>query len=233
MYRITTIAAFALALSLAAHAQTTSSMYISVAGGINKMEHEQLHVHLDGSPQPSIAGELLTDPGPALVVSLGKRIGSQWRAEIEGDFRSDKIKGETGLNGETNAAGTERKYGVMTNALYDFSAWSIHPYIGAGIGGQFVHEPNSQAANGPVTVSVEGATHGSFAYQGIAGLAFPIQGARRLTVTLEYRYMALTGKRSYKGTATVPDVGSFPLTDTSDGNTNHTLLVGIRFPFGH
>ncbi|MEO8034563.1 MAG: outer membrane beta-barrel protein [Acidobacteriota bacterium] len=230
MNRMILAVAVAVALSpIAAQAQTAGTTYISVAAGINKMQHERVHVHLDGSPAPSVSGELLTKTGPAFVVSIGKNLGSQWRTELGFDYRSDKIKGESGLQGETNGTGTETKYGVMANALYDFDAWGLHPYLGAGLGGQFVHEPTAHSSNGPVSVTVEGATHGSFAYQGIAGLAFPLQSASGMAITLEYRYLALTGTRNYHGTATVPGSGSFPLTDTSDSDQNHTLLLGLRF----
>jgi hypothetical protein len=53
-----------------------------------------------------------------------------------------------------------------------------------------------------------------------------------MTLTLEYRYLALTGERTYKGLATVVGVGSFPMTDVSNDNRNHSILVGIRVPFG-
>lgn len=230
MNRMTLAVAVVVALSpFAAQAQTAGTTYVSVAVGFNKMQHEKVEVHLDGSPAPAVSGELLTKTGPAVVFSIGKSLGSQWRAEVGLDYRSDKIKGESGLQGETNGTGTENKYGVMANALYDFDAWGLHPYLGAGLGGQFVHEPTSHASNGGVTIVVQGATHGSFAYQGIAGLAFPLQSARRMAITFEYRYLVLTGTRTYHGTATVPGSGSFPLTDKSDGDQNHTLLLGLRF----
>jgi len=233
MNRMMLIATISMALSpIAAHAQGASSPYIGVAVGINDMQHEDVNVALVATPGSVVSGQVLTKVGPAVAVSIGKELGSNWRGELEGSYRSNKIKGESGVAGENHATGTENKYGVMANALYDFSVSGFHPYIGAGIGGQFVHEPTSSTTNGAVAVTVQGATKASLAYQGIAGLAFPIQSARGITVTVEYRYLALTGKRTYKGTATVPGAGSFALKDTSRDDKNHTVMVGLRFPFG-
>jgi OOP family OmpA-OmpF porin len=232
MNRMMFIAAISVALSpFAAQAQTASSPYVSVAVGINKMPQEDVNVALVATPGNVTTGEVLTKTGPAVTVSVGKEMGN-WRAELEGSYRSNKIRGESGVAGENHATGTENKYGVMANAIYDFGTSTFHPFLGAGIGGQFVHEPTSSTTNGSVAVTVQGATKGSFAYQGIAGLAFPIQSVRGMTFTIEYHYLALNGDRTYKGTATVPGAGSFALKDTSTGDRNHTVLVGIRFPLG-
>ena len=45
-------------------------------------------------------------------------------------------------------------------------------------------------------------SEGSFAYQGIAGAAFPVSPA--LALTLDYRFMGLTGNRNYGAAVLTP-----------------------------
>lgn len=66
----------------------------------------------------------------------------------------------------------------------------------------------------------------------IAGAAFPIHRKGGLSLTAEYRFLDLTGTRTYTGTATVPGAGVFELTDSSTSDKNHSVLVGIRYGFG-
>ena len=234
MNRMTLVTALSIALSpLVAFAQSANGSYISVAAGINKMEHEHVTLSVDGIPGSAVSGEVLTETGPAVAIAFGKRIGAHWRAELQADYRYDRISGEAGLVGAQNATGSETKYGLMANAYYDFSSAGLHPYVGGGIGAQLADATSLSGTNGFRTVTVEGGTRTSPAYQGIAGIAFPARFARGLTVTLEYRYMALVGERKYKGMANVVGVGSFPMTDISDSNNNHTILLGIRLPCGH
>lgn len=235
MNRMTIAAAISIALSpIAAHAQsaTQSGPYISVAAGINKMQHEDVNLSVDGIPGSTVSGEVLTKAGPAFVTAVGTQLRTHWRAELEADYRSDKISGEVGLVGQQNAKGTETKYGVMANAFYDLRVANLQPYFGVGLGAQFVHETSLSGTNGVRTISVEGGTQSSPAYQGIVGLAFPTGSARGMTVIVEYRYLALMGERKAKGLATIPGVGAFPMTDVSKDNRNHSVMVGIRFPFG-
>jgi OmpA-OmpF porin, OOP family len=232
MNRMIIVAAMSIALSpIAAYAQSASGPYVSVAAGINKMQHEDVNLSVDGIPGSTVSGEVLTKTGPSFAIAVGTHVLSHARVELEGAYRSDKISGELGLVGQQNATGTETKYGVMANAFYDLNVAGLHPYLGAGIGAQFVNTTTLHGTNGVRTVSVEGDTQSSPAYQGIVGIAFPTH-ARGMTVTVEYRYMALTGERKYKGLATIPGVGAFPMTDVSKDNRNHSVLVGIRFPFG-
>jgi OOP family OmpA-OmpF porin len=221
------IAMSLLALPIAAQAQTaTKGPYFSVGGGVNMMQQEDVDARLGTM---DVTGEVLTSPGPALTGAFGFGLHTGLRLEVEGNYRSNHIKGETGLAGEDLGTGTEKKYGVMVNGLYDFGS-KIKPYIGGGIGGQYVHEPDAVSSSGGVTVSVNGGTQGSFAYQFIAGAAFPVSG--KLAITADYRYLGLAGTRTYTGTATVPGLGTFDLTDNSSNDQNHSIVVSIRYAFG-
>jgi OmpA-OmpF porin, OOP family len=230
--RILILVVSVLALPLTAQAQTARRSYIGVGAGVNIMQEEDVDAQLTASPETDIPGEVLTNAGPALLVAFGRGLHKSLRVEVEGSYRSNGITGETGLSGEDFGTGTERKYGVMANVLYDFSGTRIRPYVGGGLGAQFVHEPDAGSTSGGVVIAVAGGTQASFAYQFIGGAAFPIQRKRGLSITAEYRYLGLAGTRSYTGTATVPGVGVFELTDHSTSNQNHSVLVGIRYAFG-
>ena len=193
-----------LALPLGAQAQTGT--YLSVGAGFNKMQEEDVDARLTASPTTDIPGEVLTSVGPALVFAVGHGLGKSFRLEAEGSYRSNGITGETGLSGEDFGTGTERKFGIMTNGLFDVGGSRVKPYFGGGIGAQFVHEPDASSTSGGVVVAVAGGTKSSFAYQLIGGAAFPVHG-KGLSFTAEYRFLSLVGKRTYTGTATVPGAG--------------------------
>ena len=73
-----------------------------------------------------------------------------------------------------------------------------------------------------------------FAAQGIVGAAFPISSLPGLAITTEYRFMALTGTRTYNAGLTVESqqtlvrFGTFQL----GHDYNNTFLFGIRYNFG-
>jgi OmpA-OmpF porin, OOP family len=188
------LAATMVALPLAAHAQPIDGLYIGAGAGANLMQNEQFKTVPAGlgrsvSPRAGFVG----------LVSVGYGFGNGLRAEIEGNYRYNNITG----------GGYEQKYGGMGNVLYDFYGLSpmVVPYIGGGVG----YEAEQ--------ISAGNSTKGSFAYQGIAGAAFPIDGAPGLALTAEYRFMGLTGNRTYN-------------TLQSTNNYNHSLLLGVRYAFG-
>jgi opacity protein-like surface antigen len=159
--------------------------------------------------------------------------------EVEGNYRSNAIDsigaaftGADGLSGDPDI-GAEKKYGAMVNALYEIHGERIAPYFGAGIGGQFVHEPavNSTSAGG-VAVAVAATTTGTFAYQLVAGTAFPIHRQGGLSITAEYRLMSLVGARESTATVTIPGLGAIEVVDSSSHDRNHAVLFGIRYVFG-
>jgi OOP family OmpA-OmpF porin len=227
MNRTIAIFLFALiALPFSASAQTKGP-YVSVGAGINKMQQEDVDAGpVGGTLTP---GEILTSVGPAVAGALGVGLGHV-RVEFEGSYRANKIESETGLAGENGATGTEKKYGAMGNILFDFGSAKVRPYVGVGGGYQSVHEPAASTTSGGITVSADAQTKGSFAYQAIAGVAFP--ASSHLSITLEYRYMGLAGTRTFTGTATIPGVGTFPLEDDSTNDVNHSVMFGIRYGFG-
>ena len=198
-FRSALLAATIVALPLAANAQPVNGLYVGAGAGINLMQDEHFKAS-NGTP-----GSLKLDLGPVAVVSLGWGFGNGLRAEIEGNYRNNTFDKFNGVR----LNGNEQKFGAMVNALYDFSVapW-VSPYIGVGVGYE-VENLSGFASN-----------KGSFAYQGILGVAFPINAVPGLAVTTEYRYMGLDGDRKYNDGVKSTD------------NHNHSALIGIRYAFG-
>ncbi len=210
------LAATVMALPLAAQAQPVTGLYIGAGGGVNIMLDE---------PITSAGGysvnntDLQTNVGGVGVVSLGWGFGNGLRAEVEGDYRYNGLDKITGSNNSASISGSEQKFGPMVNVLYDFTTLSpsFVPYLGAGVGYQFADE----AINiGGYTFSK---TEGSFAYQAIIGAAMPISSVPGLAVTAEYRFMGMSGNRTY---------GSGNNSVTLGNDFNNSVLLGIRYAFG-
>ncbi len=218
-----------LALPVAAHAQSASGMYLSVGGGFNKMQKEDIDAKLAASGADS-PGEILTSVGPAFSLAVGHQLHSGLRIEAEYSFTSNHIKGESGVSGEDFGTGTEKKNGLMGNIVYEFHGAKVRPYLGGGLGAQWINEPDASSTTNGVVVAVNGGTTNSFAYQFIAGAAFPVHP--HVAITVDYRFLGLTGTRTYTGTATVPGLGSFDLTDSASNDPNHSVVFGLRFGFG-
>ena len=100
-----------------------------------------------------------------------------------------------------------QKYGGMVNALFDLDVGSpyIYPYIGAGAGYAWISRRLGGA--GPFGGLDSEDTHGSFAYQAIAGVSFPIPWVVGLSLTAEYRYYALQGDQTYSVPSPVSPFG--------------------------
>jgi OOP family OmpA-OmpF porin len=214
-FRNALVAATMLALPLAANAQPVNGLYI--AGGLGGTYMQDLDAKAGG-----VSGKLPSHIGAAGMVSLGYGLGNGIRLELEGDYRANSLT--TGTNGFTRGGGQEQKMGVMGNVLYDFTGSpTIQPYIGAGVGYQWVKESNLHVGNLTGFTSAGNDTQGAFAYQAILGVAMPIASAPGLAVTADYRFMGLTGTRNYSGK---------PVGIGLSEDFSHTILVGVRYAFG-
>ncbi len=221
-------------------AQPVSGLYVGGSGGANFLQNE--HIKSVRYPRGVVGGNGAKtgyDAGVAGIGSAGYGFGNGLRLEVEGDYRNNR-RGETDLG---SFGGRQEKYGPMANVLFDLDIGSpyVYPYIGAGAGYQWVTRKLTQSGNivfdapgaGPVIINNAvirtGGTEGSFAYQAIAGLSFPIPPVVGLSLTAEYRYMGLTGTRTF--TQTVEGQPAFSRRVTTSGNYNHDLLLGLRYAF--
>jgi OOP family OmpA-OmpF porin len=71
-------------------------------------------------------------------------------------------------------------------------------------------------------------TKASFAYQGIAGLSFPIAPVVGLSATVEYRFTGLPGTKKLNGQDADGNAISFKMGQ----EYNNSVLVGVRYAFG-
>ncbi len=200
------------AAPLAAHAQTIDGLYISLGAGLNIMQNESV-TSVGGTPLNGV--NLNTKLGGVVVPAIGFGFGNGFRTELEFDYRYNGLNSVSIPGASTSVSGSEQKYGPMVNLLYDFTGFAlpVTPYLGAGIGYQWVRE------NVTVAGSSGTQTKGNLAVQGILGVSYPIDSVPGLAVTGEYRFMALPGDRNYGGVKLNDDY-------------NHSILIGLRYAFG-
>uniref|UniRef100_UPI0013588032 outer membrane protein n=1 Tax=Roseomonas sp. 18066 TaxID=2681412 RepID=UPI0013588032 len=194
-------------------------------------------------------GNLGFEEGFGGVLSVGWGFGNGLRTEIEGNYRHNNVDRLGGFQRRTGGApgvafrgidGEQQQYGVMANVFYDFQLpqWfpnmpvAVVPYVGGGVGWMWtdIDAKGTRLAPGGNTVRIDD-TNGQFAYQGIAGLAFPIAAVPGLSLTAEYRYTgALQGH--YKGTVTNPAGGRVSSGKYEvDQSGNHSAMLGLRYAF--
>ena len=223
--RTALMAATVLALPAAAMAQPISGLYVGAGAGYNILMNE----NVKSNPGPVKAGHLSFNGGLAGVGSVGYGLGNGLRLEVEGNYRDNRAHG---LSNYGSASGDEQKYGVMVNALYDFTMVPyVTPYVGAGVGYAWSNLTNFNAYRGSGARTSGSDTDGSFAYQGIAGLAYPIPQVPGLAITAEYRFFGLAEDMKY-------DVASYNRfgqatfgTLKTTNNYNHSLMLGVRYAF--
>ena len=222
-FRNALLAATMLALPVAASADPITGLYIGGAGGVNIMQDE--HAAISAPRVNAGTTNLRTRVGPAAAVTLGYGLGNGIRAEIEGDYLRNNFGGS---NGRTNSGGLEQKFGAMFNVLYDFGAIIpyVQPYVGVGAGYQWAKESNLHASGPGFAAAANTDTEGKFAAQGILGIGYPIPGAPNLSLTADYRFMALIGDRNYNGVA-----NGVPATFKLNHDYNHTVMVGFLYSF--
>ncbi|MDR3504971.1 MAG: OmpA family protein [Acidocella sp.] len=216
--RLALAAASCLVLPLAAHAQPVTGPYVSLGAGTSILPSTNYQF---GSGD---YGKFQWRPSYAGVADAGYGFGNGLRLEVSFDFdRNTLHEGDDGPTGaHFRLFGGENKYGPMLNLLYDFNVGlPVFPYVGAGVGYQWV-KFNNDLGNQFTRI---GGTEGSFAYELIAGLSYPLPWVSGLSATAEYRFMQLTSGRNYAagsvgGPSGIVNVG---------GETSHTFLLGLRY----
>ncbi|MDR3506044.1 MAG: OmpA family protein [Acidocella sp.] len=213
--RLALAAATCLALPLAAHAQPVTGPYVSLGAGTSILTPTTVSVQNNGT----VSGKALWRPSYAGVADAGYGFGNGFRVQLGVDFLRNTAH-EADIQGTHNRIfGGENKYGLMLNALYDFNPnWPIYPYVGGGLGYQWA-KANSDVGNGLIKV---GGTGGSFAFDVIAGISYPLPWVPGLSATAEYRFMQLTENRNYP--TTVPGLAA-----NVEQESSHTFLLGLRY----
>ena len=214
-----------------ASAQPVTGIYIGAGGGANFMQREQIRT-VPPPGLPGLFGNAGFQTGYVGLGNVGYGFGNGLRAEIEGNFRNNDIRSS---QGGLTINGREQKYGGMGNVLFDLDIGSpyIYPYIGAGVGYEVVND-RARLFSGPNAAFVDG-TKGDFAYQAIAGLSFPIPPVIGLSLTAEYRYFAVSGRRDLNAQIVGPGIVGSGIVGSglvrAQADYNHSLLIGLRYAF--
>ncbi|MBQ3818756.1 MAG: OmpA family protein [Acetobacter sp.] len=123
---------------------------------------------------------------------------------------------------------TDQSYGGFANVLYDFDLERLFglrsivtPFVGGGAGYLWQRYNNT----GPAAAAITG-THGGFAWQGIAGVAFDT-GISGLQITAQYRMIGQPGS-FYNGAFNYGTEGGHA---HFDQRFNHQFIVGFRYAF--
>jgi outer membrane protein OmpA-like peptidoglycan-associated protein len=200
----------------AAFAEPVTGPYVSLGGGPAIHPENNFNYHPFG-----VTGTLQWNLGYTVMGGIGYGFGNGIRVEIDGDLVRNGADKANGTNGDLALTGAERNYGGMANLFYDIPVTlpvPITPYVGAGVGYQFVdYHPF-------VGNSVERIfqSRGSVAYDIIGGVAYDIPQVPGLAITAEYRFMDLPATRNYfgNGVTGVVSVGQ---------EVSHSFLIGMRY----
>jgi len=238
-----------------ASAQPVTGPYIGIGAGANWVNNPE-KFDITGRTAREIAGlpasadVRFNDVGKAnyelgwgAVASLGWGFGNGVRAEVEGNFRENEVDSIRGFNlapiGRTG--GFQRTYGVMGNAFYDFDPGFlgigpsyVQPYLGVGAGYVWTDFRNIRGVSGaPGNVGTQIFSNdkdGSFAFQGIAGVAVPFTwlGVPGLTLTAEYRFLGILGA-DLQVSSIGPGNRTLQSAKLDVDKYNHSAMLGIRY----
>jgi outer membrane protein OmpA-like peptidoglycan-associated protein len=159
-----------------------------------------------------------------------------FRVEAEGDYLTNSVDGHGANGGPVRVGGSEQKYGGMGNILYDFDfGFPIYPYIGAGLGGMAIEHDNFSNRRtdfiSPYPLVTNTQSHGAYAYQGIAGVSYPLGVLPGLSLTLEYRFLGFFDPIGPYTNETINK--TFPVGVLSarkfSNDLNHSVMVGVRY----
>jgi outer membrane protein OmpA-like peptidoglycan-associated protein len=250
-FRNVLVAATILALPLAANAQPVTGLYVGAGVGPDfQLNTDVKNLQLGAGPLGglSTSGKEKYSTGFNGLASVGYGLGNGLRAEIEGDYIQTQGNGYTGFTrfGGFQGGGTQEKYGAFGNVLYDFVGLIpvVQPYLGAGVGVQWVDDKNNHAYN-TNSFSVGGTTYGPgglsvtsngtkavFAYQAIVGAAVPIDAVPGLALTAEYRFIGTAGNRSESASYSVNHRAGAPGSVQYGPTYDNAVIFGVRYNFG-
>ncbi|MBL6455344.1 OmpA family protein [Belnapia sp. T6] len=231
-----------------ASAQPVTGLYIGAGAGANWVNSpERFEPASEGftiGGQRNTVGKANFNTGWVGVLSLGWGFGNGLRAEIEGNYRENEVDSLRGFNLAplSRTGGFQRSYGVMANVFYDFDFANfglgqsvIQPYVGVGAGyalTEFSNIRGVSAGNGLVLHADDKQSigDGSFAFQGIVGLATPLTwlGVTGLTLTAEYRFFGML-ENEVKGSIRDGANRIVGNTRLETDKYNHSAMLGLRY----
>jgi outer membrane protein OmpA-like peptidoglycan-associated protein len=214
-------------------AQPVVGPYVSLGAGVNLQQDEIIKpdalIPVYGDHHYSF------DTGFNGQISAGWGFGYGFRAEVEADYFTNSVDGHGPGSVPETLGGTEQKYGGMANILYDFDfGLPVYPYVGVGLGGQVVehdHFFNRSIFAPPFPSGANTQAKGSYAYQGIAGVAFPLPILPGLSATLEYRFKGMFDPVGPYDSVVynAANPGGLPVERKFTNDLNHSILLGVRY----
>jgi OmpA-OmpF porin, OOP family len=212
---LATVAAVAV-LAHAAYAQSDNAaparsygFYIGLGAGANIEERN----HFTGGRADATD---TYDAGPAGIVDLGYGLGNGLRLELEPGYSVNQLDQINGGSG----SGRMQMATVMGNLLYDFNyvtPWiPLQPHLGIGVG--YAHLWDRSSPQNGVGVSGQDDVP---AFQGIAGLDYPLTPAEKIGI--DYHYLVAHDADFHVNNG---------LTTRAGDVDNHTFLVTFRYQFG-
>jgi OmpA-OmpF porin, OOP family len=150
------------------------------------------------------------------LLNLGYGLGNGFRAEFEPGWHYNSVHEVGGVSG----SGHTDAISLMVNGLYDFYIPALNgltPHLGVGVGAARVHSNSNSSTSVPVS-----GNDWVPAFQGIAGVDYPIMPQLRLG--LDYRYFIAHDTDFHNGiTGATVKGGDF---------NDHEILVTLRWQFG-
>jgi len=215
-------------------AQPVSGPYVSLGVGVDVLQDEVFKPYNGTVPARR---DFSFEAGPAADIALGLGFGSGLRLEVEGDYAHTRLKGVKLSGGATGeATGSEVQYGGFVNLAYDFNlGLPVIPFIGAGAGYQALQLDRVASGRAGATLDPSGSeTEGAFAYQGMAGLSYPVLSVPGLSLTAEYRLIGVITPPPYEHGIRYPDDPALDHVGFATLNNvfNHEALIGLRYSFG-
>ena len=218
-------------------AQRVQGVYVSAGIGASWLSETNAPVH------PFVSSNLATpsdhfqrewDVGWGGTVAVGYGLPYNFRIELEGFYRHYDSDGGLAFS-RPSSGGTATSYGVMANLLFDIPVGNlgrfVTPYVGGGIGYAWTDWSDVRGAAGTASLALDG-SDGSFAYQGIAGLAFPIHAVPGLAITAEYRYFNTSDNPSISGSVRDSASGESRAINVPVATSSHNAMIGVRYNFG-
>ncbi len=220
---------------IAAKAQQVNGLYIAGLAGANLLGESSATLDPTTRNVLGLAGtgdaRVNFRVGWAQTFSIGWGFGNGVRAEIEGTWRQNQVDDVRAFN-VTSSGGRQRSFAVMANVFYEFTGLGhAQPYIGAGLGYAWIDWHNVRLAtpSGALAVNDQDA---QFAYQAMAGVAFPITAVPGLAVVGEFRFFG-TLNPSYNLTVAPAGTGGLVTRQSVETeNYNYSFIAGVRYNFG-
>jgi outer membrane protein OmpA-like peptidoglycan-associated protein len=200
-------------VSTLASAADTDGWYVGAQAGLNVVPNEKFS-------DPLYSWKTNQDLGYGLVGNVGYSFNN-FRLEGELGWRSNAVSKIETTTPQTGVTGNVRGPDLMVNIYRDFpianTPWT--PYLGVGAGGMILDVYN--LGNQTTTVIDDSKT--TFAYQGIAGVAYKLDD--NLSLTADYRYLRTAS-------ANITEAPDFNNGSAKTTYTAHSFLVGFIYRFG-